>query len=292
MIRVNLSTRTCAAICIAAGAAAGCGKPGRGEPAFCVTVPPLAMIVAPLAGGGAGVTTLLAPGASPHTHELAPSDARDASDSLSLFYVGETLDAWAGALEAPNRTEVMSLIPADRVRFYTGGDERIVDPHFWLDPTVVRALIDPLVSRMAELDPSHQETYLRNAETFGAGLDALDHEIAALLEPVRGAAIVQHHPSMAYFLARYGFRSVGAIEESPGQEPTPRDLQRLAETMKTEGARVVVTEPQLPPAPVRALAEMTGARIVELDPVGGLPGRMTYAELLRYNARTLADTLK
>lgn len=291
MSPVNLSLQSLATM-VLAGMAFGCAEPQRSSSTFCVTVPPLAMIVAPLADGGASVTTLLAPGASPHTHELAPSDARNTSDSRGLFYVGETLDAWAGALEAPNRTEVVSLIPPDRVRFYTDGERRVVDPHFWLDPTLVRVLLDPLASCMAELDPAHRERYLQNAETFGGELAALDAEMAALLQPVRGAAIVQHHPSMEYFFARYGLRSVGAIEKSPGQEPTPRDLQHLAELMRTEGVRVVVTEPQLPAAPVRALAEMTGAGIVALDPVGGVPGRTTYAELLRYNARTLAEALK
>jgi ABC-type Zn uptake system ZnuABC Zn-binding protein ZnuA len=116
--------------------------------------------------------------------------------------------------------------------------------------------------------------------------------LTKILEPIRGRALVQHHPSMNYFFARYGLRSIGSVEESPGQEATPRDLQRLAEAMRVEGVRAVVTEPQLPRAPVDALAEMTGANVVELDPVGGVPGRATYDELMRFNARALVEALK
>jgi ABC-type Zn uptake system ZnuABC Zn-binding protein ZnuA len=97
---------------------------------------------------------------------------------------------------------------------------------------------------------------------------------------------------MNYFFNRYGIRSLGAIEMAAGREPTPRELERLAQTMRLEGVKVVITEPQLPRDAVAAVAQMTGATIVEMDPIGGVPGRETYEELLRFNARSLADALE
>ena len=99
--------------------------------------------------------------------------------------------------------------------------------------------------------------------------------------------MIQFHPSFHYFLDRYGIRSAGTIESMAGQEPSPRQMASLVELIRLEKVEVIISEPQLSDAPVRALAEASGARIAHLDPLGGVPGRETYGELLRYNAQAL-----
>jgi ABC-type Zn uptake system ZnuABC Zn-binding protein ZnuA len=186
----------------------------------------------------------------------------------------------------------LDLIPKDRVRYYASSTSHTVDPHFWLDPIAVRGLLPDLAERLSEIDPGNAQIYQANANAFAAELQRLDQGLSQSLVKARDMSVVQHHPSMNYFLARYGITSIGAIEASPGQEPTPRDLQRLAETMRAAGTGIILTEPQLPAAPVEALAEMTDAAIVSMDPLGGVSGRETYADLLRYNARALAEAVR
>jgi len=54
----------------------------------------------------------------------------------------------------------------------------------------------------------------------------------------------------------------------------------------------VLTEPQLARRPAEVVAEAAGVRCYEMDPLGGVPGRETYSELLRYNARVLVEALQ
>lgn len=171
--------------------------------------------------------------------------------------------------------------PADR--------EENLDPHFWMDPLAVKAVLPGLAEALSELDPGGREVYQRNATRFAVELDDLDRRLADILSPTRGAAVVLHHPSVRYLLNRYGFRLLGVIEESPGKEPSPRAIQDLVSEMKAAGVKAVFNEPQLASRPVEVIAEAAGVSVRMLDPLGGEPGRETYSDLLLFNAKALEE---
>jgi zinc transport system substrate-binding protein len=131
--------------------------------------------------------------------------------------------------------------------------------------------------------------YQANGSRFAVELDDLDRRLGEILSPVRGAAVVLHHPSVRYLLNRYGLRLLRVIEESPGKEPSPRYIQDLVNEMKAAGVKAVFNEPQLALRPVEVIAEAAGVPVKTLDPLGGEPGRETYSELLLFNAKALAE---
>ena len=51
-------------------------------------------------------------------------------------------------------------------------------------------------------------------------------------------------------------------------------------------------QPQLPRRAVDVVAEAAGIKSGLVDPMGGVPGRTTYEELMRWNARALAEALR
>ncbi len=274
--------------------AAGC-RPGSpapetqdAKPIFVVTIPPLGAFLRPIVDGRAEVVVLVPPGASEHTYELNPAGARAASKASAVIYLDDSLDGWAARLDAPARLRLIESFPPDLLRHYDD-DNGALDPHVWLDPNAMRAALLKTVAALSKLDPDGAEIYRRNAEAFSIELTRLDEELAQTLAPLRGKSVIQFHPSLYYFLERYGIRTAGVIETIAGQEPSPKAIKGLADLVRAENVEVIVTEPQLADAPVRALAEAAGVRIAHLDPLGGVPGRETYAELLRYNARALIE---
>lgn len=263
-------------------------------PGYVVTIAPLGAFLKPIVAGRADVHVLLPPGASPHTYEITPADAKVAANATMLMYVDNSLDGWALPLQSPVRADLITLLPADKLlRFGEHSDDGhghgSLDPHVWLDPDLMRAGIPRLLSGLSWVDPGGMPQYQRNGDAFADELARLDEELATLLAPIKGRGVIQFHPALYYFLERYGIRTAGVVENIAGQEPSPRQIKELADLMAAEKVSVIVTEPQLPDAPVRALAEATGARIARMDPLGGVPGRMTYAELLRYNANALIE---
>ena len=84
---------------------------------------------------------------------------------------------------------------------------------------------------------------------------------------------------------------LGSLESASGQPITPQELATLEEAAKAKGVKTVFVEPQLPDDVVRPFAEDLKLNIGHLDPVGGVEGRMTYIDLMRWNAKSVADAL-
>ncbi|OGI28149.1 MAG: hypothetical protein A2287_04040 [Candidatus Melainabacteria bacterium RIFOXYA12_FULL_32_12] len=259
------------------------------KPRYVATIHPLAAILKELTQDRAEVIELLKPGDSPHTYEPSPSDVRIAENSTALFYVSSTIDEWGVRLPSHSKIEVFSLVPENlKIKFFQqtnrNKDESNFDPHFWMDPITVKATLPTLVQTLSRLDPEGSSIYQTNAEQFSKKLDILHQQIKNMLDSVQKKPVVLFHPCCVYFLKRYNIPLLAVIEYSPGQEPSPRQIQSLIAQMKKAGTDVVFTEPQLPPQAAKLVAESLNAKVYQLDPLGGIKGRETYEELLLYNA--------
>lgn len=254
---------------------------------FVATLYPIADIVHSIAGESADVATLLPPGASEHTFDLKPSDLKLISKAKGLFYASKALDAWALPRQKENSLELQSLIPKNKI--ITRGTT--IDPHFWLDPTIMRDLVPGLVDFLCKSSPERCSTYKNNGKILSDKLTELDKNIAATLEHIKNKKLVLTHAFLGYFAKRYGLEIIAEIEPSPGKEPTPKDMQRIIGLMKENKIEALFAEPQLPEKPVQSIAEAVEAKVFILDPLGGVSGRDSYEKLLRYNADTLRDAL-
>lgn len=296
---------------------AGCGggssdrdSAADGRPVFVATIAPLGAILVELAGDRARVATLLPPGASPHSHEPSPGDARTAERATALFQVAPSIDGWAARLSAREKIAVFDLLPTERtlpVEFECSHDHahdhdhahehandarQATDGHFWTDPSAVAALAGPLAETLAGLDPEDAAGYRERARGFRERLEALDREIAERLAPARGKSVALFHASMNYLLHRHGIRLAGVIERSPGAEPSPREAVRLAETLRASGAGAVFVEPQFPARPAEVVAEAAGVPLGRLDPLGAADGPGAYERTVRANVEALAAALR
>lgn len=289
--------------------AAACGSGAEvatsQRPVYVATVAPVGAILEELVAGRGEVLVLLAPGASPHTYEPRPSDAVSTARARALFYVSGQLDGWAARLDARHRVELAEYLPAGALRSFPAlctadghghghhhtHDDGALDFHFWSDPVLVRDLVPELARVLSELDPEGEAIYTANSNQFISALNDLDIEVREILSPVIGQAVIQFHPSMNYLLDRYGLEIAGSVEPSPGKEATPRYLQQVVSSLRTHQIRALFTEPQLSPRPAEAVAEASGLPLFQLDPLGGIDGRRSYGDLIRYNARTLRTAL-
>jgi len=277
-------------------AVAGCSPEGDVGPRVVVTIHPLGAIVREVVGGDVAVRAIVPPRASPHTFDLKPSDARAAASALALVYVDAHLDGWATELNARRAIGAFALVPEElRLEWGNHGDHGghgEFDPHFWGDPLAVKAMAVPLAEKLAGDDGNKRDQYIEKAWAFADELQGIHEKLAQVLEPYRGKSVIMFHPSWDYFMERYGIEVAGYLEPSPGQEPSPKDIQRLIELAKSERVQAVFTEPQLPRRPAELIAEAANLPLVEIDPIGGVDGRMTYEEILRYNARVMAEALE
>ena len=154
------------------------------------------------------------------------------------------------------------------------------------------AALPALAEALAGVDPARADSYRRRAATLAAELEALDAELRVTLAPLAGAAFVPFHDAWPYFAARYGLDLVVEIEPFPGREPSPAFLREALGLIRASGASAVFSEVQLERRPAQAVADEAGIALYELDPLGGLPGREVYQDLLRWNAAVLVEGLR
>lgn len=260
------------------------------------TIEPIAMIVRELAGEGVEVTALVPPGASPHAFEPRPRDVARLADAQLVILVGGDLDAWAarllGAAGRPLESLVLLELPGLAPLPSAPGSTE-PDPHVWLDPIRVRDVLAPAIAeRLARLDPEGAADTAARLADFQERLGRLDAALRAGFAGT-GRRYVAFHAAWRYLGARYGLEEVGVVEEAPGEDPTPRELARLAAAARAAGVRAILVEPQLDPRVARALAAEFGGTTVLVDPNGDPtdPARAGYEALLRWNATAFARAM-
>jgi zinc transport system substrate-binding protein len=278
---------------------------------YVTTIHPFQEILKNIIGDRGEVYQILPPSASPHTYELRPSDVRLVESSKALFYGSENLDAWALKFQNVNRIELIKLIVKDSLIYfqeytqdqkpgvYQKGKESLghdhsvgIDPHFWTDPLTVQSMLPSLVEKLCALDPDGCETFMQNSKQFSRQLNNLDAKLREMLAPIYGSKVMISHPFFQYFFKRYGIKLIGVIEKNPGREPTPKDIKSLIDQVKHENVKAIFDHTQLPDRAAKILAESTGIKCYHLDPVGGVPGRQSYEELLLYNAKIILEALR
>jgi ABC-type Zn uptake system ZnuABC Zn-binding protein ZnuA len=274
-------------------------------PDVVVTIQPIALLVRALAGERASVTSLVPPGASTHTFEAQPGDMAVVGRAQLFVEVGAGVDAWSARLRSaaarpPERLVLIELpgldpLPADpneRDPEASSGSARF-DPHVWLDPLRVRDVIAPALARaLLRLDPAGRSHYDASLASLQAEISDVDAEVRRTLAG-HGTKFVAFHGAWHYFAARYGLEQIGVVEEAPGEEPTPREIAKLAVAVRAAGVPAILVEPQLSPRIAQAIAAEIGAATVAVDENGDPndPERATYPALMRWNARAFARAL-
>lgn len=281
------------------------GAFAQSRPSVVVSLHPIYDLVRQIAGDEVEVTRLLPPGASPHTFDPKPSDAMRIARA-DLLVINGGLDLWlrdlllasgsgAPILEIIAIPDVLAalhedfpdLVPRD-----ASGNYLSFNTHVWLDPVVMSAALPAIASALAGVAPDHETLFVERAAALAADLLRLDMELSQLTAPTVGQAFVPFHDAWPYFAARYGLDLVVEIEPFPGREPSVAYLRAALALIEDSGARALFTESQLNRRPAEVLAEDAGLPLYEMDPLGGVAGRETYQELLRFNARVVLEALR
>jgi zinc transport system substrate-binding protein len=167
------------------------------------------------------------------------------------------------------------------------------DPHVWLSPANAALWLDLIAARLSAADPANAGAYFANAAAGKAELGALETEIGAILDPVRGGRFVVFHDAYQYFEAAFDFPASGAISLSDATDPSPARIAEIQARVAEEGIACVLSEPQFNPGIVAVVMEGTEARTAVLDPLGTAlePGSALYPAMMRGLATTLAGCL-
>ncbi|HWR58126.1 MAG TPA: metal ABC transporter substrate-binding protein [Thermodesulfovibrionales bacterium] len=275
-----------------------CAQSASAQPIKVVaSIYPIGDMVKEVGGDRVEVRVLLPPGATPHVFEPTAKTAKELSEAAIFFEVGAGLEQWAGRLlkASPKKIKVVVLSEGMKLLHEEAGHghkHEIGNPHVWLDPLLAIEMVRKIEKALIAADPAGSSLYRKQSADFVDRLHSLDAEIRETVLTFTIKNFVSFHSAWDYFALRYGLKSVGVIEESPGKEPSPRKLKAIVRTIKDHRIRAVFAEPQLNARAAQVIAQEAGVKVIILDPEGGLPGRETYLGLMRFNLARLKEAMQ
>ncbi len=316
--RIRFAVGLLAAVIGLAGGLAGCQPtPMAFKPekplAVVTTFLPITEFTQAVAGSCATVTALIPTSVGPHDFQATPGDLvrlrkADVLVKNGLGFEG-FLDKLVAGAENPRlrvidtSTGITTITtPGAAGGHHHGGDKAEagghghgeVNPHIWLDPLRAVQQVNTIRDGLIAAKPACKASFTAHAARFTAELRSLNTALAAQLRPYAGKTFVAFHDFAPYFAERYRLRAAFVVG-APEENPTPADLQRVAEQVRQSDLKALLSEPQEGSRSFNALAADLGVTVIPFDSLetgpdpAEAPG--TYANTLRRNASNLVAAL-
>jgi len=311
MARMNTTMKTNQIlVLLSVGALLASAGPATAKRNVVATTPDLAAIAQEIGGEWVDITTLARPGEDPHFVDAKPSFIVKLNRADVLLEGGAELEiGWLPPLLhgarnpkiAPGATgyvrcnEGVQMLEVPTALDRSQGDIHAAgNPHFLVDPVNARIVARHIADVFAKLDASQAASYQANLTRFLAALDAKLPEWQRQLAPFKGAHIAAYHNSWPYFAKRFGLEIDLFLEPKPGIPPSPAHLAEVITKMKEEKARVVFHDPYLNRKTAEAVADVTGAAVVDVTqyPGGAKGSAGGYIPMMDYLVSAVANALE
>lgn len=279
------------------------------QAAVLVSIKPLYGIVSRLTQGAVTTEQLLPDTASPHHYSMRPSELVRLRSAELFIWLGPDLESFLQktVTNLPDSVQRLSLaeLPALDWLAYrqtlsledepaSDHQHRHQDPHFWLDPLRVQALVEVLTPILVQRYPEQRHILERNAEQFRAELKALDAELQQGLATIRRQPFLVYHDSYQYLVRRYQLNERGSIVKEPQEPLSVRRLLALQQQVEQQQIGCVFEDVEYPERKLERLFKARPGRLGKLDSLGLAQGAGPgfYAGLMRQLLRDLQGCLE
>jgi manganese/zinc/iron transport system substrate-binding protein len=301
-------------VLLAAAAVAACGPAGgnSGDIAtrpvnVVATTSIVADLVRQVGGERVEVTGLMGPGVDPHLYRASEGDVTRMSDADIVFYNGLHLEGRMAELfeQMGERGIATAAVAAgiDESRLLAPPEfQGAHDPHIWMDVMMWRDAAVQAGAALAEIDPTHAETYLTGASGYADRLTQLEARIRERIEtlPPARRVLVTAHDAFNYFGRAYGFEVRGLQGISTVAEAGTADVQELARFVAERRVPALFVETSVSPRSIEAVQAAVRSRGFEVavggnlfsDALGGDgSGAETYESMILHNVETIVGAL-
>lgn len=266
--------------------------------------------IAELIGGDKVSVTSIATGyQNPHFVDPKPSYIMNLSSANLFVTVGLDLETgWSPQLLTSSRnpkiqkgaagyvdaSENIPLLQVPSSANRGEGDIHIYgNPHYWLDPLNGKIIARNIANGLERVDPANKSYYEANLKSFNDKIDAKMKEWAAKMAPFKGSPIIAYHNEWVYFETRFGLHIVDFMEPKPGIPPTPSQLVKVIDEVKSNKIKVIISSPYFTTSSSDVVAKQTGVKVLTLaTSVSAFDSIKNYFDLFDYDIAQLTAVLK
>ena len=245
---------------------------------------------------GHEVKMLVAPGSDLHHYEPSQQDVIDIQNSKLFIYAGGESESWTENLSAP---EKLKLIDTKGLKLLREDGEDEIDEHFWASPSNYLLLLEAVMDKLIEIDPSNEALYRENANKYREEIQTLSEDIMAVTKGHEQKMIVfaDRFPAK-YFFDEYNLSYMAAFNGCA--EDTEADAMTLAtmiNTINAEGIESVFTIELSDQKLANTVAEQTNVKILKFQSTQNISKEdfesgKTYVDLMTENIGPLQEALQ
>ena len=303
-----------------AGCTAPAATPSESDPVAIATTSVLGSVLGDITQcAGASSTSLMGPGDDPHSFSVSSDQVVALTRAKLVVANGYGLEEGLSAAlsnAASDGATIFEVAPLmNPLEFHAAGTEGEApasgetdehghaedathDPHAALDAARMALGAQAIGDKLAEV--TDDPTFAACGPEVASDLTELDAEVRTTLAsiPADRRVLVTDHDAFAYFADAYDFETVGVVVPggSTDAEPSSADLAAIVEVIKQQQVPAIFSNVSVSPQIVQAVAAEVGADVAvvplfvdSLGPEGS--GAETYADMMRTNARLIADAL-
>lgn len=262
----------------------------------------LADITDRIGGDDIELTSLTPVGAEVHEWELNARNFAALEDADVVLYNGYNLEQWMRQVRATVQ-DGTPIVPVaeesgwETLGIVTGDMEGDPDPHLWMDPRAAAAYGKAIADALSDRAPEHAEAFQSRASDFADDMDALYDEIHDLLAdiPEEQRVLITSEAAFLYFANAFDFHHDGIWGTNAEEEGTPRQVARVTDVIMERQPKALFWESTISDRHVRSVSGDTGVPYhgpLYVDSLSSADGdAANYVDMLRYNARMIADKL-
>jgi ABC-type Zn uptake system ZnuABC Zn-binding protein ZnuA len=273
------------------------------------TLTDLKSITEIIGGDKVSVTSIATGYQNPHFVDPKPSYIISLSNADLFVTIGLDLEiGWSPQLLASSRntkiqkgaagyvdaSEGVGLLQVPTSANRAEGDIHIYgNPHYWLDPLNGKVIARNIANGLERVDPADKATFEANLQTFYKTIDAKLKDWEAKMAPFKGAKIIAYHNEWVYFEKRFGLQIVDFMEPKPGIPPTPSQLVKVINEVKSNNIKVIISSPYFSTSSSNVVAKQTGVKVLTMaTSTGALSTVKNYFDVFDYDINLLTAALK
>jgi zinc/manganese transport system substrate-binding protein len=262
-------------------------------------------LVREVGGEQVDVDLLVGPNTDMHHFQPSPADSRKFAEAKLVVINGLGLEGWADRLVKAAGYRGARLVASKGVKALAGhehghgeGGHGRYDPHAWQDVRNTKIYVANIRDALSAVDPANKAAYQQNAENYLGRLDALDRDIRAAWAdiPKQRRRVITTHEAFDYYGDAYDVEFLAAQGVSEDAEPSARDIAKLIQQIKKEKITAIFVENISGARLLDRIAKETDARVggtLYSDALSEPSGpAATYVDMMRYNTKTMVDTLR
>lgn len=226
------------------------------------SIKPLELLVRAVATDDMHVSTLVAPGSSPHNYSLTPSKRRALQSADIIFWVGPDMETFLSRLLTGEgfAERSVTLMQPDANNEGTNTEEHNQhpgnghshehhhaegeDPHIWVDPEQAITMAETIRDTLATLDGANKPALDRNLDIFRTSIEAKQAQIQKQLAPMQNASLFAYHSAFTRFAEHYNLTVKGVLTLNPDLSPGARHIADIQSRLRDVNRPCLLTEPQ------------------------------------------------